>query len=189
MDIGSVKIDKLNNIRAQIGPTITWMAALLIIVFILAIFTVASLALAKVKKTNVESFISTESSSDNEIFLNYIMKKPLGENKDTIEKEIYNWADGDKSLGQKIRDNVKSFFAQVPINYCYLFIVTLDGASKATRSIESEEYDRYFMLTTDNSIKVESFAGLSDNLMKKSIVKYLVGENHDIKINFYSGGC
>jgi hypothetical protein len=93
-NINFVILSDKSNKKAQVGETLTWAIATIIILVVLILFIYASIGLAKTKKIGSESIIFGESGSSEEnnwiILKNSLAFSLNDKNKEIIEEWIKN---------------------------------------------------------------------------------------------------
>lgn len=186
------------NKKAQIGATITWFVALIIVVFVVVLFVLASLGLSKVKGQSSETkfVLSQNLASSKEIF--YLMEKTTGVEDKKLVELIVEWADTKDSEAKKaIIEEVESFFKNPGSEVlCYGFFISLDGfdleeyyTSLVSGSYVSDSPNSITPIPENQVIEITNFPEDKMKVFERTSIYYLYSERNKIKLNFYMGDC
>jgi len=160
----------MENKRAQVGETLTWITSFLIIFFIMVLFISATVIISSQKRASEDVIKIKESASSlqtQRLLLN-IFDSELGE--ESLRQLIVEWAvSGER--GEIIKTEVKKILdEQVDEDDCYVFYVK--------------------DLINNKKIEFNNFLGEEESYLLASAVRFnLFSENYKINVRLYSGRC
>lgn len=181
------------NLKAQIGATLSWFVAILIIFFIIVLFLSASIVSSANKKiTSGSDKIKLEKKTGElmsfNILLDFLDKKIIFDNEKSSIKKIIT--DGfDKEKRTKIKEKLKEELDKIARenydgNPCYLFNLDYGNSNLGV----DNKFDVCSFTCTDERLNayVDQY---KIRLLSKSISFDLYSEKGVIKIKFYLGEC
>jgi len=168
------------NIKGQIGQTITWSAASLILFIIMVLFIMATLFLSTQKDLNnsnqVEGiFFENSGNFKSQQTLFYLLNFPINENK-TLRDLIFEWRFSDfkeDDLKQQIKEILDSIAEE---DECYYFALNYNSLLP-DKGILIKKTKRTLTSKSDLDLKKQSF--------KLSLFK----NNQEINLKLYLGEC
>lgn len=187
----------LNSKRSQIGATLSWFVAILIIFFIMVLFLSISIIFSAQKKvisgTDKISLERKNSDLNNyDILLSFLDKKIVFDNAKTSVKNIV--MDGlDKEKRVKIKEKLKEELDKLAKeNYggdiCYLFDISYPNSNIGVNNNPQNKFDVCSFTCTDEQLNdyVDQY---KLRLLSKSISFNLYSEKGVVKTKFYLGEC
>ncbi|MBU2562618.1 MAG: hypothetical protein KKF68_03085 [Nanoarchaeota archaeon] len=172
----------------QVGLTITWITAFIVIFVIMLIFISMSFSLIGNKRLSGEkNFIEISERKDSGALDNqrklFFLLGSITESKETIKDLIFKWKLSDDEL---IKEEVEIEITSILENLkkdsgCYLFVADYDV---------SKSPEEYIWISNEINKDYLEFVGEGYLVFEKEISKLdLFFNNQEINVMFYSGKC
>ena len=189
----AINKDRERNKRAQIGSTLTWIGAFLIIFFIMLLFLAASISVIKLKKlTKYDYSISLEATEEESAMQSRmifsLLNSPIkinynNEEKGVAIKEALAFLNFDDVLKESIKSQIKSTLQEI-VRYekpqCYLFRI-----SSGSKIIEFED----LAAAADLTFSYYLFSSKPDAYDKTDKIYIQSNKNEAIKVEIFAGRC
>ncbi len=198
------------NKKAQVGTTLTWFVAFLIVFFVMILFLAATLLISTRKKIDVGvSEYNSEKFESQRVLMNILQNKIIFNGEELMIKELVESWGNDKTDNkkEKIKEEIGKIVGEFKDeDSCYVFYAVLGSIEDFKKNIEetSKKDPRAGMYSSEviekGTIEVTNLQSFTDprvswgpekqkeDMLSNAPEIKIPLENDNIKIKFFAGG-
>jgi hypothetical protein len=166
---------KIKNKKSQIGSTLTWFAALIIILIVMMIFIAGVMAIKSTKTKQEATSLKAYSTDSSKMLLAILNLEVEGKGKvGDLIKEWYSASTNEGDLKQSIETKIKEYVNSIEATESKDYIFYVGKTSQSFIRVSSDNSE-YFLTLVDS------------NLLKRAAKVYIFSGTNKAEIKFYYG--